>query len=154
MPLSHSGKTQTFFRYDHRHQGPLPRAGFCYTIAMKMAEYLKTNPRQDHRSKYGNLKTEYNGTVFHSKKEAEYAKTLDWMKKITTPSDRVLRYDMQVPFQIIMNGIKIAKYIADFKVFYADGSEEIIDVKGVRTNIYVLKKKLVEAQYGVKIIEV
>ena len=121
---------------------------------MLARDYLKTNPRQDRRSKYGNLKTEYNGTVFHSKKEAEYAQRLDFMKRATSLRDRVTSYDMQVPFQVIMNGKKICRYIADFKVQYADGHEEIIDVKGVRTQMYSLKKKLVEAQYGISIIEV
>lgn len=121
---------------------------------MLAADYLKTNPRQEHRSKYGNLKTEYNGYVYMSKKEANYAQQLDFQKKAKNVSDRVVSYERQVPFQITMNGVKIAKYLADFKVLYADKHVEIIDVKGVRTNIYTLKKKLVEAQYGIKIIEV
>lgn len=123
-------------------------------MKMSMRDYLATNPKQDHRSKYGNLKTEYAGTIFHSKKEANYAQRLDYMKKAAAAHDRVTGYEMQVPFQIIMNGVKIAKYLADFKVSYADGRTEIVDVKGVRTNVYTLKKKLVEAQYGIKIVEV
>lgn len=115
--------------------------------------YLQTNPRQDRRSKYGNLKTEYNGYVYMSKKEANYAQELDFLMKAKNPKDRVVSFERQVPFQIIMNGVKIAKYLCDFKVLYADGHTEIIDVKGVRTNTYTLKKKLVEAQYGIKIIE-
>lgn len=121
---------------------------------MTVKQYLATNPRQDHRSKYGNIKTEYNGTVFMSKKEAEYAMFLDSARKAQNASQRVVSYEMQVPYQITMNDIKICRYLADFKVFYADGHIEIIDVKGVRTNIYSLKKKLVKAQYGIKIKEV
>lgn len=119
---------------------------------MSVAQYLATNPKQDQRSKYGNLKTEYNGYVYMSKKEANYAQELDYLMK-AKGADRVLSFERQVPFQVILNGKKICKYLADFKVFYADGHEEIIDVKGVRTNIYTLKKKLVEAQFGIKIIE-
>ena len=121
---------------------------------MLVKDYLKINPRQDQRSKYGNLKTEYNGYVYMSKKEANYAQQLDYMKKAKLSSQRVVSFERQVPFQIIMNGKNIAKYLADFKVLYADKHVEIIDVKGVRTNVYTLKKKLVEAQYGIKIIEV
>jgi hypothetical protein len=120
---------------------------------ISVAQYLATNPRQDRRSKYGNLKTEYKGYVYMSKKEAEYAMKLDFLMKASKISERVVSYEKQVPFQIIMNDIKICKYLADFKVFYADGRVEIIDVKGVRTQTYTLKKKLVEAQYGIKIIE-
>lgn len=126
----------------------------CYTTNMIRKNYLKLNPRQNKKSKYGNLKTEYNGTVFMSKKEANYAKELDFCKKSHDKSSRVVSYEMQVPYQIILNGIKICKYLADFKVLYADDRIEIVDVKGVKTQTYRLKKKLVEAQYGIKIIEV
>lgn len=105
-------------------------------------------------SKYRNIQTEYNGFKYMSKKEAEYAMTLDSLKRATNKKDRVISFEKQIPFQIEINGIKVFKYIADFKVFYADDRVEIIDVKGVRTDVYRLKKKCVEAQYGIKIIEV
>lgn len=120
---------------------------------MSVAQYLATNPRQDRHSKYGNLKTEYNGYVYMSKKEADYAQELDYNRKERRIGKRVVSFTRQVPFQITVNGKKICKYLADFKVLYADGHEEIIDVKGVRTQMYSLKKKLVEAQYGITIIE-
>lgn len=118
-----------------------------------MKNYLATNPVQDRKSKYGNLKTEYNGYVYMSKKEANYAQELDFLMKAKNPRDKVVSYERQVPFQITVNGKKICKYLADFKVLYADGHTEIIDVKGVRTNIYTLKKKLVEALFDIEIIE-
>lgn len=46
-------------------------------------------------------------------------------------------------------------YVADFR--YRSGQEGILvveDVKGVRTPVYRLKKKLVEAQYGITITEI
>ena len=79
---------------------------------------------------------------------------LDYMRKATSPRDRVVEWVPQMPFQVILNEKKICKYIADFKVTYADGRVEIVDVKGVRTDVYRLKKKLVEAQYGITIVEV
>jgi len=105
-------------------------------------------------SKYRNVQTEYKGLKFMSKKEAEYAMQLDYMRKATSPRDRVVEWVPQMPFQVILNEKKICKYIADFKVTYADGRVEIVDVKGVRTDVYRLKKKLVEAQYGITIVEV
>lgn len=104
-------------------------------------------------SKYRNVRTEYAGLQFMSKKEAEYAMQLDWLKK-ARGNDRVVEWVPQVPFQVELNGKKICKYIADFKVTYANGRVEIVDVKGVRTDVYRLKKKLVEAQYGIVIVEV
>lgn len=108
-------------------------------------------------SKYGNIHTEYKGRIYDSKKEADYAAELDWCKKASNPKERVLEWTPQVTFQVVLNDIKICRYIADFKVKYADGREVIIDVKSEATrknSTYKLKKKLVEAQFGVKIIEV
>ncbi|MFA7132899.1 MAG: DUF1064 domain-containing protein [Bacteroidales bacterium] len=104
--------------------------------------------------KYKNKKTEYNGFLFDSKKEADYCCILDLLQKAIKDSDRVISYEKQVPFQIILNDKKICKYYADFKVVYGDGRIEIVDVKGFKTDIYRLKKKLVEAQYGINIIEI
>ena len=104
-------------------------------------------------SKYRNVKTEYDGVLYDSKKEAAYARLLDTMRKATHPSDRVYRVERQVPFPVVLNGKKICVYRADFVVTYADGREQVIDVKGMKTAIYRLKKKLVEAQYGFEIHE-
>jgi len=105
-------------------------------------------------SKYHNKKTIYNGVNFMSRKEAGYARTLDALKYAKDPKERVVSYETQVPFQIEINSVKICKYLADFKVLYKDKHIEIVDVKGFRTEIYKLKKKLVEAQYGITIKEV
>lgn len=105
-------------------------------------------------SKYGNIKTDYKGQRFDSKKEAGYAQLLDTLKRAKNRRDRVYSYETQIPFQIILNGKPICKYIADFRVNYEDGREEIVDVKGKKTDVYKIKKKLVEAQYGIEIVEI
>jgi hypothetical protein len=45
-------------------------------------------------------------------------------------------------------------YIADFTYFEKDGQQVIEDVKGVRTPVYRLKKKIIEAEYGIAITEI
>jgi len=105
-------------------------------------------------NKYRNKKTKYKGITFHSEKEAMFCAQLDMLKRASDPHERVVDYQMQVPFQIIHCDKKICKYLADFVVKYADGSEKVIDVKGFKTAIYSLKKKLVEAQFNIKIHEV
>jgi hypothetical protein len=105
-------------------------------------------------NKFGNKRTEYKGEVYDSKKEAEYAKQLDFQKRAVNIKDRVISWERQIPFLCVVNGKKVCKYIADFKVKYADDREEIIDVKGMRTPMYNLKKKLVEALYPIEIREV
>lgn len=105
-------------------------------------------------NKYNAKKTIYNGFKYDSKKEAEYAMTLDMLKKATNDSDRVIEYERQVPFVCIVNDKKICTYKADFRVYYADKRIEIVDVKGFKTSIYKLKKKLVEALHNIEIIEI
>ena len=99
--------------------------------------------------------TIYNGIKFHSAKEANYCIRLDLLKK-ATGRDKVLKYDRQVRYDIIVNGICIGFYKLDFEVYYSDRIE-YIDVKGCKKGcayqLFRLKKKLVEAIHGIKIIE-
>lgn len=117
---------------------------------MDIAEYKKLTKK---RSKYGAKRTFYNGRWYMSKKEADYSKHLDHLKHAHEVKDRVIEIQYQVAFVIKVKNTHIAKYVSDFIVFYGDGRKEIIDVKGMRTDIYKLKRKLVEAQYNITIIE-
>jgi len=104
-------------------------------------------------NKYGNKRTQYNGRWYASKKEAEHAATLDMQRLATDSSQKVVGVIPQYRIPLEIKGIKIGTYVADFLVSFADGHQEIQDVKGMRTTIYKLKKKIFEAQYGEKIIE-
>src|SRR4051812_19963996 len=103
-------------------------------------------------NKYKNTRTEYNGFKYASAKEARYAQNLDILKK-AQGNTKVLSYVQQMPFVIEVKGIRICKYLLDFMVSYPDRIE-YIDVKGMRTPVYKIKKKLVEAQFGIEIKEV
>lgn len=66
----------------------------------------------------------------------------------------------QVPFPIYIKGIKICDWLADFVYDVRwgppaspDWRREIEDTKGMRTDVYKIKKKLVEAEYGFRIKE-
>lgn len=100
--------------------------------------------------KYNNKKTIVDGITFHSKKEAAYYCNLKLLKK----AKKITRFEMQVPFLITYQGFNICKYICDFIVYYPDGTHQVVDVKGVKTSIYRLKKKLVKAFHGIDIVEV
>ena len=109
------------------------------------------------RSKYGVAKKSdriYKGKVYDSKLEMLYRKRLDLLTKSVKLSERVTDIKEQVPYEIVINGKKICKYILDFQVTYGDGRVEYVDVKGILTSIYRLKKKLVEASFPIKIKEV
>jgi hypothetical protein len=109
------------------------------------------------KNKYGAKKVEYNGQVFHSKKEKTYAVKLDLLKKSFKDDERVLEYKTQVPYPITVNGFKICTYILDFIVNYSNGRTEYVDVKGYKKgtaySMFRIKKKLVEAIYGITILE-
>lgn len=96
--------------------------------------------------KYGNKKTVVDGFTFDSKKEAAYYGQL----KLLQRAGDVAMFLRQVPFHL-PGGVK---YVADFVVFYTAGVVEVVDVKGVRTAEYRVKKKLVEHQYPITVIEV
>ena len=57
-------------------------------------------------------------------------------------------------FPCFVEGKKICTYIADFKYKNVKGEEVIEDTKGVLTDVFKLKKKLVEAIYPDVTIEV
>ena len=100
-------------------------------------------------SKYRNIKTEVDGIVFDSKAEARRYAELRLLEKANEISDLRLQY----PFECKGNEKKICNYKADFDYYHGD-QWVIEDVKGFRTQVYQLKKKLVEALYGIEIREV
>ena len=102
---------------------------------------------QGKTNKYKNIKTEYNGVIYDSRKEATRAQELDLLLKAGIISN----LQRQVSFPIVINGKKVFSYIADF-VYTEKGKQVVEDVKGVKTAIFNLKKKCVEAEYGIEII--
>ena len=116
----------------------------------------KENTPKKH--KYNANKTVYNGKQYDSKKESVYARKLDMLKDSPDESIRVTHYEEQVRYDIIINGIKCGFYKLDFKVYYADGSIKYIDVKGMKKGgayaMFRLKKKIIQALYGIVIEEV
>lgn len=103
--------------------------------------------------KYGNKPTTINGIRFASKKEAH--RYIILMEDLRL--GRITQLETQPEYKIWtvrFDGTEVAvgKYIADFR--YKRGGVEITeDVKGVKTPVYKLKKKLIEARYGIRILE-
>jgi hypothetical protein len=96
-------------------------------------------------NKYLNKKKEVDGIKFDSKKEAT---RYGYLKIDPEVSD----LQLQVSFPITINGILICRYIADF-VYFRGGFQVVEDVKGVRTAIFILKKKLMKAVHNIDIKE-
>jgi protein associated with RNAse G/E len=92
----------------------------------------------------------WGGITYDSKKEMTYAKQLDLLQR----GGEIISIERQVPYVFTINEVKICTYKLDFKVVYANGRTEYIDVKGVKTDVYNIKKKLLKAMYGIDIKEV
>ena len=66
-------------------------------------------------------------------------------------------FDLLLDQYVNLSHSQVFKYLLDFKVTYADGRVEHVDIKGLKRGcayeMFRLKKKCVEAQYGIEIIE-
>lgn len=95
------------------------------------------------RHKFRAIPTEVDGIKFASKKESR-----DYLNlKLQQSAGVVLFFLRQVPFHL-PGGVK---YVCDFLVFYADGSTRVLDSKGMLTQTFKAKRRMVEALYPVKI---
>lgn len=98
------------------------------------------------RHKFNAIRVEHDGIKFASKKEGIHYERLKSLQKL----GEIIFFLRQVPFHL-EGGIK---YVCDFVVFWSDGSVTIEDVKGMKTAVYITKKRMVEATYPIKITEV
>lgn len=101
-------------------------------------------------SKYGAIRTEIDGRTFASKAEAGRFAELKLMER----GGNISGLECQPKYPLVVNGVKVATYVADFRYFDEDGRVIVEDVKGVRTDVYKLKAKLVKALHGIDIVEV
>jgi hypothetical protein len=102
-------------------------------------------------SKYRNVRVKLDGHTFDSKREAVRYGEL----KILQDSGRIAGLKIHPHFPIAVDGQAVCCYVADFA--YDDLEKDcytVEDVKGVKTAVYLLKKKLVKAKYGMQIQEV
>lgn len=95
------------------------------------------------RHKYGAKRTIVDGIPFPSKAEAEHYQRLKLLEAGKAISGLVLQPD----FPIIVNGVKICLYVADF-LYWLNGIHVVDDVKGFSTPAFRLKFKLAKALYG------
>lgn len=104
------------------------------------------------KPKYRNKKSEADGFTFASKKERDRYLAL----KLLERNGEVRHIRLQHPYRLVVAGILICKYQADFVYEERRGdvwSEVTEDVKGFRTPTYKLKKKLMKALTGIEIRE-
>jgi len=121
-------------------------------VSEAIGEAMCGSTHPPRKSKYGAVKTEVDGNVFDSKKEAKRYLVL----KAMLQAGEIRELELQPKFDLIVNGVKVGKYVADFQYYLKHPSswEAVVeDCKGMKTPVYRLKKKIVEAIYGITILE-
>lgn len=98
------------------------------------------------RSKYRAIKTTIDGITFASKKEARYYQIYSRLQEL----GQIKNLQMQTSIPFLINGKKMFTYKPDFE-FDDENGHHIVDVKGIETSTFRLKKKLIEAQYNIEI---
>lgn len=92
-------------------------------------------------NKYKAERQKFGGRTYDSKKEAAYAIQLAWLQKAGEIHEIIPQYKIDLR----VNDKHITNYYIDFKVTYADGRIELIEVKGFETPEWRIKWRLTEA---------
>jgi hypothetical protein len=101
------------------------------------------------RSKYGAVRTEVDGITFASAREAKRYGEL----KLLERADEIRGLVLQPRFKIMVNGLLICTYVADFAYFErGHWTQTVEDVKGVQTPAFKLKRKLMKAVHHIDVV--
>jgi hypothetical protein len=100
-------------------------------------------------NKYGAEKTPVDGILFDSKAEANYYSEL----KLRQRAGDIKAFVIQPRFLLVEanNGNRRAEYRADFGIVENDGTFTVVDVKGMETAMFKIKRKMFEEQTGIKL---
>lgn len=99
------------------------------------------------RSKYNAVRTTLDGYTFDSRAEAEYYQRLRLLERAGEISALEVH-----PVYVIFDGVdakgkrQVIRYEGDFG-YTENGRRVVCDVKGVRTDVYKLKRKMFECRY-------
>ena len=95
------------------------------------------------QNKYKNKKVVYDGIKFDSKKEGAYYLKLKVLeeKGIIKNLQRQVKFELLPTFKFNGGTIRGISYYADF-TYIQDDKLHIVDTKGIRTEVYKIKKKM------------
>ena len=101
------------------------------------------------RSKYGAVPTRLDGIRFASKREADRYAQL----RVLELAGHITNLQLQPAFDLhALGGLKVARYVADFA--YRDERTQhlvIEDAKGMKTPVFRLKAKWLQAEHGIEV---
>ena len=107
--------------------------------------------------KYHNKRVIYDGYTFDSIKEKNYYIKLKLLEKAGKIKELELQkeYELQPSFKLNNKTSRKITYRADFTYKTTEDDKlHVVDVKGFRTDVYRLKKKLFEYKYRIEIEEI
>lgn len=121
------------------------------TITAK--DFLSLGKQSKRNSKYNNQKINLDGYVFDSKLEADYYVELKLLKKAGEINFFRIQpqYLLQHAFEKDGKKYREITYIADFEIHHLDGSIEVVDTKGILTDVFRIKEKLFHKIYPHKL---
>lgn len=93
-------------------------------------------------NKFGRKKSEFNGDIYDSKLEANYAEHFNTMLK----AGELTHIDRQVKIPLKAYDKHICNYYIDFVLTHKSGEREYAEIKGYATDVWKLKWKMLEAQ--------
>ena len=99
-------------------------------------------------NKYSAIKTEVDGIIFDSKREAKRYQEL----RILQRKGMITDLHLKVKREFIVNRIKVGSYTSDFE-YEEDGSHIVEDCKGYRHRDYIWRKKMMRALFSIEIRE-
>lgn len=95
------------------------------------------------RHKFNAVATELDGIKFSSKKEAKYYSIL----KLKQAAGEIVFFLRQVPLHL-PGGVRL---VIDFLEFRADGTVHFVDTKGMETESFKAKRRMIQAIYPIDI---
>jgi hypothetical protein len=99
-------------------------------------------------SKYRSKPMIVDGVRFASQKEGHRYRELRELARL----GRIANLELQPRYRLAVGGNHVCDYVADFR-YFALGKMVVEDVKGFKTQLYKLKKRLMKAILGIDIFE-
>ena len=99
--------------------------------------------------KYNNNRITVDGIRFDSKHEALYYELLKEKKAqgLIVNFELQPKYLLQPSFKYSGKTIRAIHYIGDFLIYHLDGTEEVIDIKGMAVPVALMKRKMMQYRY-------
>jgi hypothetical protein len=123
--------------------------GWQHVTMTDLQQRQRTTP-----SKYRNVRVRIGTEWFDSQREADYWRGL----QARAVNGEITGLRRQVVFPLLCpamedRAVMVSSYVADF-VYVENGVRHVVDAKGYRTRLYLLKRKWLQLQDGIVVEEV